>query len=93
MTKKELEKEIKILRKVAEDWKESCYKEWKENVELKALIKSEHEIEARKNNRLISKLTKAKKLLAKWVELYKPKLEGFPKPPIQVDTEKFLKEE
>ena len=38
------------------------------------------------------KLAKAKELLAKWVELYKPKLEGFPKPPIQVDTEQFLSE-
>lgn len=48
-----------------------------------------------KVKRLIKKdkqLTKAKELLAKWVELYKPKLEGFPKPPIQVDTEQFLSE-
>ena len=37
-------------------------------------------------------LTKAKDLLAKWVELYNPKIEDFPKTPIQVDTEKFLKE-
>lgn len=37
-------------------------------------------------------LDKAKSLLAKWVELYKPKLKDFPKPPIQVDTEQFLKE-
>ena len=34
MTEEELEKEIKILRKVAEDWKESCHKAWKENAEL-----------------------------------------------------------
>lgn len=32
----------------------------KENAELKELIKSEHEIEARKNNRLISQLLKVK---------------------------------
>jgi hypothetical protein len=38
------------------------------------------------------KLAKAKELLAKWVELYKPKIEDFPKPPIQVDTEQFLSE-
>ena len=40
----------------------------------------------------IEQLTKAKELLAKWVELFIPKLEGFPKIPIQVDTEQFLKE-
>lgn len=37
-------------------------------------------------------LTKAKELLTKWVELYKPKLEGYPIPPIQEQTEQFLKE-
>ncbi len=37
-------------------------------------------------------LTEAKELLAKWVELYKPKLKDFSKPPIQVDTEQFLRE-
>lgn len=35
---------------------------------------------------------KAKDLLAKWVELYNPKLEGFPKTPIQEETERLLKE-
>ena len=37
-------------------------------------------------------LTKAKDLLAKWVELYKPKIDTFLPTPIQVDTEQFLKE-
>ena len=37
-------------------------------------------------------LTKAKELLAKWVELFKPKLEGYPITPIQEQTEQFLKE-
>lgn len=37
-------------------------------------------------------LTKAKELLAKWVELYKPKLDGYPIPPIQEQTEQFLNE-
>lgn len=50
-------KEIKNLRK--------------ENAELKALIKSEHEIEARKNNRLISKLTKAKEIIKELLGCYK----------------------
>lgn len=35
----------------------------KENAELKELIKSEHEIEARKNNNLISRLTTAKEII------------------------------
>ena len=35
----------------------------KENAELKALIKSEHEIEARKNNSLVSQVTKAKEII------------------------------
>lgn len=72
----------------------------KENAELKsrdcwkgclyASGKSEliHEFLQQKYN-----LTKAKELLAKWVELFKPKLDDFPKPPIQVDTEQFLEEQ
>ena len=40
----------------------------KENAELKNLMGSEHEIEARKNNRLISQLTKAKELLRKLID-------------------------
>lgn len=39
------------------------------------------------------KLHKAKELLKRWVELYKPKLEGYPITPIQVDTEQFLNSE
>ena len=38
------------------------------------------------------KLTKAKGLLAKWVELFKPKGGNIPPTPIQVETEQFLKE-
>lgn len=37
-------------------------------------------------------ITKAKELLKQWVGLYKPKLEGYPITPIQVDTEQFLSE-
>ena len=40
----------------------------------------------------IDQLTTAKELLAKWVELYKPKYETVLPTPIQVDTEQFLKE-
>ena len=38
------------------------------------------------------KLTKAKELLKKWVELYKPKVGNIPPTPIQVETEQFLSE-
>ena len=37
-------------------------------------------------------LTKAKELLAKWVELYKPKSKTAIPTPIQVETEQFLNE-
>lgn len=37
-------------------------------------------------------LAKAKALLSKWVELYRPKVGSIPPTPIQVDTEQFLKE-
>lgn len=39
----------------------------KENAELKNLIKSEHEIEARKNNKLISQLTEAKEIIREFI--------------------------
>ena len=45
------------------------------------------------NNRLVSKnqqLAKAKELLTKWVELFKPKGGNIPPTPIQVETEQFL---
>lgn len=38
-------------------------------------------------------LTKAKNLLAKWVELYKPKSKTALPTPIQIDTEQFLNSE
>lgn len=41
---------------------------------------------------VIGQLTKAKELLAKWVEYFKPKGGNIPPTPIQVDTEQFLKE-
>lgn len=74
-----------------------------ENAELrqqyKSLLNSRNEELAEHNEhwnviceRIESNLTKAKELLKKWVELYKPKLEGYPITPIQVDTEQFLSE-
>ena len=48
------------------------------------------------NNILVNKnqqLTKAKELLTKWVELFKPKGGNIPPTPIQVETEQFISEE
>lgn len=76
----------------------------KENAELKgikdvaALIRANNDTVVtlmQLNNQLVSKnqqLTKAKGLLTKWVELYNPKLEGFPKTPVQEETTRFLTE-
>ena len=38
-------------------------------------------------------LTKAKELLTRWVELFKPKGGNIPPTPIQVETEQFISEE
>ena len=76
----------------------------KENAELKGLKDVATLIRANNdtvttlmqlNNILVGnnhQLTKAKELLKQWVELYKPKLEGYPITPIQEQTEQFLKE-
>ena len=47
----------------------------------------------RENRKLKDQLTKAKNLLAKWVELFKPKVGKIPPTPIQVETEQFLNSE
>ena len=41
----------------------------------------------------VEQLTKAKELLTKWVELFKPKGGNIPPTPIQVETEQFISEE
>ena len=41
-------------------------------------------------NKANERLTKAKELLTKWVELFKPKGGNIPPTPIQVETEQFL---
>ena len=41
---------------------------------------------------LNKQLTKAKELLTKWVELFKPKGGNIPPTPIQVETEQFIRE-
>ena len=44
------------------------------------------------NASLNERLTKAKELLTKWVELFKPKGGNIPPTPIQVETEQFIRE-
>lgn len=44
-------------------------------------------------NKANEQLTKAKELLTKWVELFKPKGGNIPPTPIQVETEQFISEE
>jgi hypothetical protein len=65
----------------------------KENAELKDDNKVMADNYSKMEQKFYDNLTKAKELLAKWVELFKPKLDDFPKPPIQVYTEQFLNSE
>ena len=68
------------------------------DVEIMELKKENEELKKRVDNLYNSdcwasdQLTKAKELLMKWVELFKPKGGNIPPTPIQVDTEQFLKE-
>lgn len=43
-------------------------------------------------NKVNEQLTKAKELLTKWVELFKPKGGNISPTPIQVETEQFIRE-
>ena len=70
----------------------------RENAELKAFVNAPF-TKGSKTTRgdyiktvwdLSKQLDKAKELLAKWVELFKPKGGNIPPTPIQVDTEQFL---
>ena len=79
----ELTKKLESAEKARDYWKGSSF-DWRHKCTSRKPFKAA--VKAQKQ------LSKAKALLAKWVELYKPKLEDFPKPPIQVDTEQFLKE-
>ena len=72
---------IAELKSENQKWKD----EWQEQVQ-----KATDEGYARTLQTI--QLTKAKDLLAKWVELFKPKLEGYPITPIQEQTEQFLKD-
>lgn len=74
---------IKELQEQKVYWKESSF-DWRHKFfkldKIKRLIKKDKQ------------LNKAKELLKQWIELYKPKLEGYPITPIQEQTEQFLNE-
>lgn len=100
----DLEKEIAELkadndaRKFAMAMSEKVEKQLREEIaelrtRLEALEGQTPWKDIKDKSELIGKLTKAKELLAKWVELYKPKLEGYPITPIQEQTEQFLNSE
>ena len=62
----------------------------KENAELKDKLEVVISVGNTCLNGLNKELTQAKKLLTKWVELFKPKGGNIPPTPIQVETERFL---
>ena len=62
----------------------------KENAELKDKLEVVIEVGNTCLNGLNKELTKAKELLTKWVELFRPKGGNIPPTPIQVETEQFL---
>ena len=67
-----------------------------ENAELKERLEIEQNAKGDWFGKAVTKdrrLTEAKGLLAKWVELYKPKSNTALPTPIQVDTEQFLNNE
>jgi hypothetical protein len=78
-----LQKELNALRESIKDYGAGCY----ENGLRNGRRATEKDIE-----RQGELLEKATELLRKWVELYKPKLEGYPITPIQEQTEQFLSE-
>ena len=63
----------------------------KENAELKTGIALKDEEMGCIETDFNTFKSQAKDLLKQWVELYKPKLEGYPITPIQEQTEQFLK--
>ena len=79
----DLKEKLEGAEKARDYWKDSSF-DWRHKCTSKKPFRVA--VKAQKQ------LTEAKYLLAKWVELYEPKLEGFPKSPIQEETERFLKE-
>ena len=77
-----------MFEKKAEEWVKNAFPndEFKQSGISRALV----EFSELGYNKANERLTKAKKLLTKWVELFSPKGGNIPKTPIQVETEQFL---
>ena len=94
MTKDEMKNKISMALKdptLQQGFEIIC----KENAELKKQLEMSNKVyndNLDYSHHIEEQLTKAKELLAKWVELFKPKLEGYPITPIQEQTEQFLSE-
>ena len=82
------EKEAEEIEKEAEKWVKDVFPndEFKQSGISRALV----EFAELGYNKANERLTKAKKLLTRWVELFKPKGGNIPPTPIQVETEQFL---
>ena len=77
-----------MFEKEAEEWVKNVFPndEFKQSGISRALV----EFAELGYNKANERLTKAKELLKKWVELFSPKGGNIPKTPIQVETEQFL---
>ena len=77
-----------MFEKEAEEWVKNVFPkdEFKQSGISMALV----EFAELGYNKANERLTKAKELLTKWVELFSPKGGNIPKTPIQVETEQFL---
>ena len=82
------EKDTEEIEKKAIKWAKNAFPndEFKQSGVSSALV----EFAELGYNKANERLTKAKELLAKWVELFKPKGGNIPPTPIQVETEQFL---
>ena len=79
-----------MFEKEAEEWVKNVFPndEFKQSGISRALVDFA-ELGYNKSN---ERLTKAKELLTKWVELFSPKGGNIPSTPIQVETEQFISE-
>ena len=82
------EKDVEEIEKKALKWVQNVFPndEFKQSGISRALV----EFAELGYNKANERLTKAKELLTKWVELFSPKGGNIPKTPIQVETEQFL---
>ena len=82
------EKDVEEIEKKALKWVQNVFPndEFKQSGISSALV----EFAELGYNKANERLTKAKELLTKWVELFSPKGGNIPKTPIQVETEQFL---